>query len=79
MEKGRRGPGTVLTEDEELSLVAYIREAQNLGFPRTDADILQEVGKIVSEDGQPKPFVMVMLQLLDSHVLVVGGQLLEQW
>ena len=34
VEKLHRGPSTILTKDEEESLVLYIKEAQNCGFPR---------------------------------------------
>ena len=72
VEKLRRGPSTILTKDEEESLVLYIKEAQNRGFPnrgfpRTDDNILDEVGKIVTEDGQPNPFI-VGIPLLEQQV-----------
>ena len=47
-----------MTDDEENVLVAFIDTAQKRGFPRPDTAILDEVQKILKEDGRKNPFIL---------------------
>ena len=56
IEKGRKGPQTILTSEEEESLVVLLESCMRRGFPRPDQSLLEEVQKILKADGRPNPF-----------------------
>ena len=56
IEKGRKGPQTILTSEEEESLVVWLESRMRRGFPGPDQSLLEEVQKIVKADGRPNPF-----------------------
>ena len=57
IEKSLNGPKTVLTTEEEETLVLWLEMTMRAGFPRPDASLLDEVQKIILADGRPHSFV----------------------
>ena len=52
IEKGRKGPQTILTSEEEESLVVWLESCMRRGFPRPHQSLLEEVQKILKADGR---------------------------
>ena len=53
----RRGPASVLTQEEERQIVEYATHMGQIGYGCTCEQVLDIVAKIVKKDGRPNPFV----------------------
>lgn len=54
--KARHGPSTVLTAQEENTLVQWIKECHQKGFPRRKEDIQISVKQFLDSEGRPTVF-----------------------
>ena len=55
------GRAPVLTPDEEGALEKWCLDLAELGFPRTDQDLLNQVEKIIKADGRETTFSSMVL------------------
>ena len=46
----------ILTEEEELCLVQFVKDLVKAGFPATDCDLFDQVQKLLLKDGRQNPF-----------------------
>lgn len=54
--KGKIGPSSILSREEEKKLVQWCANMSKCGFPLKPDDLLNTVQKIVKDDGRPTPF-----------------------
>lgn len=54
--KNRPGPRTVLTENEELLLEAWLIKNSLDGYPKRKEDLLYRVAQIINKNQRPNPF-----------------------
>lgn len=54
--KARPGPATVLTEEEESTIVEWLKVSQEKGFPKRKEDVLFSVQEFLKQSNREHPF-----------------------